>query len=322
MIIQSSESTFVLPLGGTVDHRRGASEDRVAHPAAQRDADDRACCGFCWRGAPACDLPRLVRVERNVRSAGSPGAIGRPWAPSMPSERRRLPGECGDARRRGKGRGPVEMGDRHAERRSRDRASREALRRAGAPCPRGCAGAWSVAIASIVPSARPMRHRLDVGHRTQRRVDLVQRVVGGESLVGEAEVVRRRLGGDRQAVGFGPAHELDAAGRREVQQVDPGPGEAHQLDVAHGPSAPRPRDGQPGRPRRLQHSPSCITAPRVSGSSLAVLGERDVEPRGVLQRTAHQLRVLHAVAVVGEHPHAGAGQLAERGQLLAAPARR
>ena len=38
---------------------------------------------------------------------------------------------------------------------------------------------------------------------------------------------------------------------------------------------------------------------------------------GVLERAAHQLRVLHAVAVVGEQAHAGGGQLAERGERLA-----
>ena len=37
----------------------------------------------------------------------------------------------------------------------------------------------------------------------------------------------------------------------------------------------------------------------------------------VLQRVAHQLRVLHAVAVVGEQVDPGGGQLAERRQRRA-----
>ena len=50
---------------------------------------------------------------------------------------------------------------------------------------------------------------------------------------------------------------------------------------------------------------------------LAVLGQGDVEGAGVLERMAHQLRILHAVAVVGEQVHAGGGQLAERRQCRA-----
>ena len=53
---------------------------------------------------------------------------------------------------------------------------------------------------------------------------------------------------------------------------------------------------------------------------LAVLGERDVEPERVLERTSHQQRVLHAVAVVGEDPHADGGEFGERGELVTVPA--
>ena len=61
--------------------------------------------------------------------------------------------------------------------------------------------------------------RGDVGGGAQRRVDLEHGVVAGEQLVGEREVVRRRLGRDRQAVGLGGADQLDAARGREVQEV-------------------------------------------------------------------------------------------------------
>ncbi len=53
---------------------------------------------------------------------------------------------------------------------------------------------------------------------------------------------------------------------------------------------------------------------------LAVLGERDVEPAGVLEGPAHEERVLHAVAVVGEDPHADRGQFGERRELGPVPA--
>ena len=55
---------------------------------------------------------------------------------------------------------------------------------------------------------------------------------------------------------------------------------------------------------------------------LAVLGQHHVEAERVLHRPAHQQRVLHAVAVVGEDAHAGVDQLGERRQRLARPAHR
>ena len=79
--------------------------------------------------------------------------------------------------------------------------------------------------------------------------------------------------------------------------------------------------GQPGRPRWLQHEPSCMTAPLVSEATSQCWASVMPSGSGVLQRAAHQLRVLHAVAVVGEQVHAGRGQLAERRQLLAVAVR-
>ena len=50
---------------------------------------------------------------------------------------------------------------------------------------------------------------------------------------------------------------------------------------------------------------------------LAVLRQRDVEGARVLERVPHQLRILHAVAVVGEQVDSGSSELAERRQRLA-----
>jgi hypothetical protein len=58
------------------------------------------------------------------------------------------------------------------------------------------------------------------------------RVVAAQHVVGEGEVVWGDLRRDRQTVALRRANELDAAGRREVQQVDAGTGEPGQLDVA------------------------------------------------------------------------------------------
>ena len=81
-------------------------------------------------------------------------------------------------------------------------------------------------------------------------------------------------------------------------------------------------DGHPGRPSRLQHV--ALVHHRAFGEPghLAVLGERDAEVERVLERPAHQQRILHAVAVVGEEVHAGGGELGERRELLAVAADR
>ena len=51
---------------------------------------------------------------------------------------------------------------------------------------------------------------------------------------------------------------------------------------------------------------------------LGVLGDDAVEGLDVLERAAHEQRVVHAVAVVGEHPHprAGLGHGADLGEAL------
>ncbi|CAB4953369.1 unannotated protein [freshwater metagenome] len=51
-----------------------------------------------------------------------------------------------------------------------------------------------------------------------------------------------------------------------------------------------------------------------------MLGERDAERAGVLERASHELRVLHAVAVIGKDAHTRCGELTERGEPLASAA--
>ena len=80
--------------------------------------------------------------------------------------------------------------------------------------------------------------------------------------------------------------------------------------------------GQPGSPSSLQQRALVHHRPGRQAGDLAVLGEHHVEAERVLHRPAHQQRVLHAVAVVGEDPHAGVDQLGVRGERLARPAHR
>ena len=82
--------------------------------------------------------------------------------------------------------------------------------------------------------------------------------------------------------------------------------------------------GQPASPSRDATSPFVRLRARGEPVVLGVLGDHDVERRGVLQRPAHDQRIVHAAAVVGEHPHlrGRAGHRAELGHPLAAQARR
>ena len=103
--------------------------------------------------------------------------------------------------------------------------------------------------------------------------------------------------------------------------MDPGAGQSGQLDVAvdHQLLGDRGPAGQ----AELAAAPSLVhDRPPGEAGDLAVLGEHHVEAQRVLHRPAHQQRVLHAVAVVGEDAHAGGGELGVRRQRLARPAHR
>ena len=94
-------------------------------------------------------------------------------------------------------------------------------------------GAWSVTMASTVPSATPSIERGGVLGRAQRRVHLEGGVVVvAYGVLGEEQMVRRDLAGDGQALGLRGAHELQAAGRGQVLDVQRAAGEAAERDVA------------------------------------------------------------------------------------------
>ena len=102
-------------------------------------------------------------------------------------------------------------------------------------------------------------------------------------------------------VGLGPTHQLDAPRGRQVQEVHRHPGEPHQFDVAVQHQLLGDR-----RPSRQAEATAAVALvhhrARREPLDLAVLRQRDAEPVGVLERSTHQQRILHAVAVVGEQP--------------------
>ena len=53
-----------------------------------------------------------------------------------------------------------------------------------------------------------------------------------KDVVGEEQVIRRRLGGDADATLLRPPDQLDAAGRRDAEHMEPTAGELGELEVA------------------------------------------------------------------------------------------
>ena len=163
--------------------------------------------------------------------------------------------------------------------------------------------------------------RLGVGGSAQGRVDLVDRVVGRGQVVGEEQVVGADLGGDVPPRRLGLPDDLDRPGGGDVADVEAGADVGGQQAVAgdhcllgHRRPAGQP---EPARELALVHL-GALGQPRLLG----VLGDDAVERLDVLQRTAHQHRVVHALAVVGEHPHPSGrvGHRAELGELVAGQA--
>ena len=133
--------------------------------------------------------------------------------------------------------------------------------------------------------------------------------------------MRGDLGGDRVALGLGPADQLHRAGRGDVADVQPGLGVRGQQDVAGDDRllGDRRPAGQAQDPGQL-----ALVHLRALGQPglLRVLRDHAVEGLHVLQRAPHQVRVGDALAVVGEDPHpgGGVGHRAELGQPLAGQA--
>ena len=96
-------------------------------------------------------------------------------------------------------------------------------------------GAWSVAMASTLPSARPSSIASRSAALAQRRVHLHVGVVLhrlAEGLVSEREVVRRDLAGHAHAARLAVAHRAQRLARAHVRDVDARAGELGERDVA------------------------------------------------------------------------------------------
>ena len=161
----------------------------------------------------------------------------------------------------------------------------------------------------------PRLHRGDVRVGAQRWVDLEDRIERRARGVREREVVRRRLGGDRQAARLRAAHELHGTRRGEVQEVEARPGGGGEDAVTSdddvlGRARPS-RDPEPARPVALVHVPAAGEA----GVLRVLRDHRPGEGRRVLECRTHHTRRVDAGPVVREDPHAERVQLPHRREL-------
>ncbi len=127
------------------------------------------------------------------------------------------------------------------------------------------------------------------------------------------------LGRNGDALRLGPADDLHAAGGRDVRDVDPRagvPGEHHvpSHDGLLGDPWPAGQS-EPAGQLTFVRARCAVGKPRILG----MLRNDAVKSPDVFQRAPHQLCVVHARAVVGEHSDArpGPGHKTEFGQLMA-----
>ena len=163
------------------------------------------------------------------------------------------------------------------------------------------------------PVAQSLAHGVPVISRSQGRVHLEHRVVGGAGLVGEGEVMGGRLSGHRQPGLTGGPNHGDRAPGGQVLEVDRGAGEAAEGDVAHDHQllglGRHTGDAQAARPLPFVHG-----TPSGQRVHLAVLGQDHPQSGGVLHGPAHEPGILHAIAVIGEQAHAQRGHFGYGGQ--------
>ena len=158
--------------------------------------------------------------------------------------------------------------------------------------------------------------------RAERRVDAEVRVVAGQGVVEDRQVVRRDVGRDAlPGPGLRVPHQVHRARRREVGEVQTTAGEPGERQVAGHDDLFRfrrdTREAQQGRGVTFVHLPALGEV-----GVLGVLEDDHAEGSGVLQGEPHHARGLDAVPVVGEDPDPRLGHLADvRERLTLQPAR-
>ncbi len=158
-------------------------------------------------------------------------------------------------------------------------------------------------------------HRGDVGVASQGRVHLGVGIVTAHRLVGQGEVMRRRLAGDLHAARLGVSDDARRAYGGDVCDVDRCAGELGQVHLAgHGDifgSPGDPLEAELGRDEPFVHHPFAD-----QGEILGVGDHGDTDPFRVLEGAAHEFGAANGLAVVGNRDAAGLFQIAHLGQAL------
>ena len=163
---------------------------------------------------------------------------------------------------------------------------------------------------------------LGIGSRAQRRVDLEGRgVIVADVVLGEEQVMRGDLAGDRQALGFRGANHIKAARSGDVLDVQLAAGKAAQGDVASDLQLLAfGRPTQKAQARRGDALIDLAIADQVL--VLAVAHDHAAELAGVIHDAAHHAGGLDTAAVIGERDGAVCGHVAHLGERLALQALR
>ncbi len=150
--------------------------------------------------------------------------------------------------------------------------------------------------------SQPCSHSLNVGCGAERRIHLVDGVVGGNEIFCEHEVVRRRFGRNVDATRFRPSNDFYRTGRREMANMQ---ARSHMFSEQHIAGDDR-FFGYSGPARQAQaRTEHAFVHLRASGEPrlLRVLRNNAVEGLYVFEGTTHQQRVGHALAIVRKDSH-------------------
>ena len=151
---------------------------------------------------------------------------------------------------------------------------------------------------------------LDVGGAAQGRVRLAVRVVAGQPLVGQGQVMRGDLAGDRDPARLPRPHRPQRTAGADVGEMNRPSRERAQGHVAPGHDllGRRRHAAQPQQRRRR----ALVGDPAVGeGGVLAVVDDRHAAHGGVLEGAPHQDRVGHGAPRVGDGNASGVAQLAD-----------
>jgi len=150
----------------------------------------------------------------------------------------------------------------------------------------GSCGAWSVAIASTVPSAKPSEQRFAIFARRQRRIHLEFRIVL-HVLVDQREMMRRDFAGDAQPARFRPANLSSDALAERCATCSRAPVNSRAATSRADADGFR-RRWHPSQPSRVEVTPSRITR-RSQRNIFRMLNHRKIQRSAIIHHLPREL---------------------------------